>query len=96
MEIQIPNLGYYIFILVAIIVAFLIIKKVTTCLVKSIVDDLRYDDETSPYDAASSFSGRASSHNIASTSRPNVQRRQSDARRSREAVADLQSGCAGH
>ena len=37
MEIQIPNLGYYIFILVAIIVAFLIIKKVTTCLVKSIV-----------------------------------------------------------
>lgn len=49
------------------------------------VDDLRYDDETSPYDAASSHSGRASSHNIASTSRPNVQRRQSDARRSREA-----------
>ena len=31
------NIGYYIFILVAIIVAFLIIKKVTTCLVKSIV-----------------------------------------------------------
>ena len=31
------NIGYYIFILVAIIVAFLIIKKVTTCLVRSIV-----------------------------------------------------------
>ena len=30
------NIGYYIFILAAIIVAFLIIKKVTTCLVKSI------------------------------------------------------------
>ena len=37
MDIQIQNIGYYIFILVAIIVAFLIIKKVTTCLVKSIV-----------------------------------------------------------
>ena len=31
------NIGYYIFILVAIIGAFLIIKKVTTCLIKSIV-----------------------------------------------------------
>ena len=31
------NIGYYIFILVAIIVAFLSIKKVTTCLIKSIV-----------------------------------------------------------
>jgi hypothetical protein len=37
MEIQMQNIGYYIFILVAIIVAFLIIKKVTTCLVRSIV-----------------------------------------------------------
>ena len=37
MELQMQNIGYYIFILVAIIVAFLIIKKVTTCLVKSIV-----------------------------------------------------------
>ena len=27
------NIGYYIFILVAIIVAFLIIKKVTTCFI---------------------------------------------------------------
>ena len=35
MEMQ--NIGYYIFILVAIIVAFLIIKKVTTCLVRSVV-----------------------------------------------------------
>lgn len=31
------NIGYYIFILVAIIVAFLIIKKVTACLIRSIV-----------------------------------------------------------
>ena len=31
------NIGVYIFILVAIIVAFLIIKKVTTCLIRSIV-----------------------------------------------------------
>ena len=31
------NLGYYIFILVAIIVAFLIIKKVASCLIRSIV-----------------------------------------------------------
>ena len=31
------NIGYYIFILVAVIVAFLIIKKVTTCLIKSVV-----------------------------------------------------------
>ena len=31
------NIGFYIFILVAVIVAFLIIKKVTTCLVRSIV-----------------------------------------------------------
>ena len=37
MEFQMQNIGYYIFILVAIIVAFLIIKKVTTCLVRSIV-----------------------------------------------------------
>ena len=37
MDIQMQNIGYYIFILVAIIVAFLIIKKVTTCLVRSIV-----------------------------------------------------------
>ena len=37
MELQMQNIGYYIFILVAIIVAFLIIKKVTTCLVRSIV-----------------------------------------------------------
>ena len=31
------NIGYYLFILVAIIVAFLNIKKVTTCLIKSVV-----------------------------------------------------------
>lgn len=31
------NIGYYLFILAAIIVAFLIIKKVTTCLIRSIV-----------------------------------------------------------
>ena len=31
------NIGYYIFILVAIIVAFLIVKKVTSCLIRSVV-----------------------------------------------------------
>ena len=31
------NIGYYLFLLAAVIIAFLIIKKVTTCLVKSIV-----------------------------------------------------------
>lgn len=31
------NIGYYIFILVAIIVAFYIIKKVASCLIRSIV-----------------------------------------------------------
>lgn len=34
---MVNNLGYYIFILVAIIVAFLIIKKVASCLIRSIV-----------------------------------------------------------
>jgi hypothetical protein len=31
------NIGYYLFLLAAVIVAFLIIKKVASCLVKSIV-----------------------------------------------------------
>ena len=31
------NVGYYIFVLVAIIVAFLVIKKVASCLIKSAV-----------------------------------------------------------
>lgn len=31
------NIGYYIFILVAVIVAFLVVKKVTNCLIKSVV-----------------------------------------------------------
>lgn len=31
------NMGYYIFVLVAIIVAFLVIKKVASCLIKSAV-----------------------------------------------------------
>ena len=31
------NIGFYIFILVAVIVAFLIIKKVTSCLIRSVV-----------------------------------------------------------
>ena len=31
------NIGYYIFLLVAVIVAFLIIKKVASCLIRSIV-----------------------------------------------------------
>ena len=38
-------------------------------------DDLRYDDTTSPYEAASTQSGRRSSRNIANPARPNVQRR---------------------
>ena len=31
------NVGYYIFVLVAIIVAFLVIKKVASCLIKSAI-----------------------------------------------------------
>lgn len=31
------NIGYYIFLLVAVIVAFLIVKKVASCLIRSIV-----------------------------------------------------------
>ena len=31
------NVGYYIFVLVAVIVAFLVIKKVASCLIKSAV-----------------------------------------------------------
>jgi hypothetical protein len=31
------NVGYYIFALVAIMVAFIIVKKVTSCMIKSIV-----------------------------------------------------------
>lgn len=31
------NIGYYIFVLVAIMVAFLLVKKVTTCFVKSVI-----------------------------------------------------------
>ena len=31
------NVGYYIFVLVAIIVAFLVIKKVDSCLIKSAI-----------------------------------------------------------
>lgn len=38
-------------------------------------DDMRYDDQARPYEAASTRSGRQSSRNIASTQRPNVQRR---------------------
>ena len=34
---EIGNIGYYIFILVAIVVAFLIIKKVASCLIRSVV-----------------------------------------------------------
>ena len=46
-------------------------------------DDLRYDDETSQYEAASTSSGRRKSRNIASTRRPNVKRRQSGEQRGR-------------
>jgi hypothetical protein len=31
------NIGYYIFVLVALIVAFLVVKKVASCLIKSAV-----------------------------------------------------------
>ena len=31
------NIGYYIFLLVAVIVAYLIVKKVASCLIRSIV-----------------------------------------------------------
>lgn len=39
-------------------------------------DDLRYDGVASPYERASTISGRRSSRNIASVERPNVRRRQ--------------------
>lgn len=45
------------------------------------VDDLRYDDETTAYEAASTQIGRRGSRNIASTERPNVQRSSSANRR---------------
>ena len=57
-------------------------------------DDLRYDDEARPYDAASSRTGRRSSRNIANTRRPNVQRRQSSNRAQREAAV-RQNGVVG-
>lgn len=31
------NIGYYIFILVAVMVAFIVVKKVTSCMIKSVV-----------------------------------------------------------
>ena len=31
------NVGYYIFVLIAIIIAFLVIKKVASCLIKSAI-----------------------------------------------------------
>ena len=31
------NIGYYVFLLVAIIVAFLIVKRVASCLIRSVV-----------------------------------------------------------
>ena len=31
------NIGYYLFVLVAIIVAFLVVKRVASCLIKSVV-----------------------------------------------------------
>ena len=39
-------------------------------------DDLRYDGVASPYERATTISGRRSSRNIASVERPNVRRRQ--------------------
>lgn len=43
-------------------------------------DDLRYDGVASPYERASTISGRRSSRNIAPVERPNVRRRQSSGR----------------
>ena len=43
-------------------------------------DDLRYDGVASPYERASTISGRRSSRNIASVERPNVRRRQPSGR----------------
>ena len=31
------NIGYYIFVLAALIVAFLVVKKVTSCMIKTVV-----------------------------------------------------------
>lgn len=31
------NLGYYIFVLVALIVAFLVVKRVASCMIKSVI-----------------------------------------------------------
>jgi hypothetical protein len=31
------NIGYYIFVLVALIVAFLVVKKVASCMIKTVV-----------------------------------------------------------
>ena len=41
-------------------------------------DDLRYDDNATPYQPASTRQGRSSSRNIAPAERPRVQRRRSD------------------
>ncbi len=38
-------------------------------------DDMRYDEQASPYERASTISGRRSSRNIANMDRPNVRRR---------------------
>lgn len=55
---------------------------VTTVPVSSeYVDDLRFGNHASPYDPASSESGRASYRNLASTERPQVQRRPSSRQR---------------
>ena len=55
-------------------------------------DDLRYDDETSSYEAASTSTGRQKSRNIASTRRPNVKRRSSDTNRGRGRDVPHRSG----
>ena len=33
------NIGYYIFVLVALMVAFIVVKKVASCMIKSVVPD---------------------------------------------------------
>jgi hypothetical protein len=45
-------------------------------------DDMRFDEQASPYERASTISGRRSSRNIANMERPNVRRRDAGARNS--------------
>jgi len=62
------------------------------------VDDLRYDDQADPYEAASTHMGRVNSRNIAAPERPNVRRRQTGRKsdpRNRTQAAQRKPGLAG-